>query len=87
MRMPWVGKTGLAKAAALLAVVLLVSLGLCGVNFGLVIAFGRFSWAFPSLAVTAYLELAGIIASAAGLLVVGVIGVVMAVIRMMRGEE
>jgi hypothetical protein len=31
--MPWRKRTGLAKAAAILATILLVSLGLCGINF------------------------------------------------------
>lgn len=33
MRMPWSNKVGLAKVVAIVATILLVSLGLCGINF------------------------------------------------------
>jgi hypothetical protein len=39
MKMPWQGQSGLEKFITICAVALLISLGLCGVNF---IAFIRF---------------------------------------------
>src|SRR5208282_5728257 len=38
---PWRGRTGLAKAAAILATALTISLGLCGANFLAISRFGR----------------------------------------------
>ena len=68
MKMPWEDRTGLAKAAAVLATGLVISLGLCGLNLA---AFAAFSRGLDSpLVVTGYLELGGMAVCAAGLLFV-----------------
>ena len=81
MKAPWIGKTGLAKATAILATVLLVSLGLCGVNF-LVVASSdspRLGGLRDAISVvfigTALAEWAAILLSVAGLVTVAVIAV------------
>lgn len=83
MRAPWTNKTGLAKATAILATVLGISLGLCGVNY---IAFVSHydtlgNAAFQILVWAAWCETAAIVVSAAGLIVVGA----MALWRLLRG--
>jgi hypothetical protein len=66
----------LAKAAAILATVLSIALGLCGMNFGAFFLFWRLRppdpWIKLSnlLVMTAFTELAAILLSAAGLLIV-----------------
>jgi len=72
MKMPWQGTTGLAKAVAILAVGLGISIGLCGLNF---IAVTTLKGDNSVLIVTAYLELAGMIICAAGLMIVAIIAV------------
>jgi hypothetical protein len=71
MKMPWHGKTGLAKATAVLATVLTISLGLCGANF---FAFTRLEntplWANTLVIDAGYLEVFAILGSLLGLLVV-----------------
>ena len=86
MKMPWQDKTGLAKAATVLVVILLISLGLCGANFVAVLGFvgvneGGSSGASKQalsgvLTVAGVLELAGIALSLCGLVVVGILAVV-----------
>ena len=79
---PWANKTGLAKATAILATVLGVSLGLCGMNFFAVISFAGSSWfsgGVTFLAVAGWIELAAIALSFVGLIVVGVMAAVRAV--------
>jgi len=86
MKMPWHDQTGLAKAAALLATIFGIGIGLCGANFVAVIAFvpmggpsgptGFRAWVSGTLAITAYLELAAMVLSALGLGVVGLVAVV-----------
>jgi hypothetical protein len=73
MRLPWKGKTGLAKAAVILATILSIATVSCGLNYALAIAAMNSNWAVGVLLVTAYAELAAMAASAAGLLVVLVI--------------
>jgi len=69
------GKSILAKLATTFAIGFVVSLGLCGVNFLLLAgggAVGR-SGGATVLIVLAYLEVAGMVICAIGLLVVGLI--------------
>jgi hypothetical protein len=80
MRLPWSNRTGLAKAVAILSTVLIVSLGLCGVNFvatvGLVgvDAPRRSAWSPVQLMIDiGFVELAAIACSFVGLLVVGIL--------------
>ena len=84
MRAPWIGKTGLAKATAILGTVLLVSLGLCGGSFavGTSLYAGRWdlghtlnSAIVQVLFWGAWPEAAGIVVGTAGLMVVAVIAV------------
>jgi hypothetical protein len=85
MKMPWHDQTGLAKAAALLATIFVIGIGLCGANFVAVIALvpmggpsgpmGFRAWVSGTLSITAYLELAAIVLSALGLVVVGLIAI------------
>ena len=72
---PWTNKTGFAKAAAILATITLVSLGLCGVNFVIVISSNSLSWVTSTLFIAGWVELAGILLGAAGLIVVAIIAV------------
>ena len=75
---PWQNKTGLAKAAAILAATLSIGTVSCGLNY--VLAMGSIassaSWALPVLIVTGWIELAAIAASLVALLVVLVIWLV-----------
>jgi hypothetical protein len=86
MRMPWDGKSGLAKATAFLATLLLVSLGLCGANFVGVIFLAPLggggdtspwwrNWSAYVLFPAAYIELAGIAIGIVGLIVVAIIAI------------
>jgi hypothetical protein len=89
MKMPWVDKTGLAKATALLATIFGIGIGLCGANFVAVIMFvpmggpagptGFRDFVSGTLAITAYLELAAIVLSALGLVVIGLIAIIRAI--------
>jgi hypothetical protein len=86
MKLPRANQTGLAKAATILAAMLLVSVPLCGVN---AILFGRFGviaggppppghpiWPTPVLMITGLLEIAGMIAGTVGLLVIAIIAII-----------
>jgi hypothetical protein len=73
MWLPWRNKTGLAKAAVILTTILSIATVSCGVNFALVTASMNSGWATGVLIVAAYAELAAMIASSVGLLVVLVI--------------
>ena len=73
-------KSGLAKAATILVTMFLVSLGLCGLNFLALVGGGVMGNGSSVLITTAYLELAGMVVGAAGLLIVGVIAIVQGVI-------
>jgi hypothetical protein len=89
MKMPWHDQTGLAKAAALLATIFGIGIGLCGANFVAVMMFvpmggpsgpmGLRAWAIGALTVTAWLELAAIVLSALGLVVVGFVTIARAI--------
>ena len=85
MKMPWVGKSGVAKSVAFFATLTLVSLGLCGANFGFMFLFKGADTHLQStlsgvLVITAFLEAAGIVIGIAGLLVMGLVAVVMALV-------
>ncbi len=93
MKMPWHNQTGLAKLAAILATVLGIALGLCGANFVAVMKFavGRpgapssiSTWVGQGLMVTAYLELALMILSAAGLIVIALVAIIRAIQNQFR---
>ena len=85
MKVPWHDQTGLAKVAALLATIFGIGIGLCGANFVAVIAFvpmggpsgptGFRAWVSGALAITAYLELAAIVLSALGLVIIGLVAI------------
>ena len=89
---PWTNKTGLAKAAAILATAFGVSLGLCGANFIAVISFAPTigpNWQGPIgniLTVTAWAELAAMGLSATGLVIVGVMAAVRTLSKRNDGE-
>ena len=74
MSAPWSSKTGLAKAAAVLATIFGISLGLCGATS---LALSALSVTGRSFFATALwmIETAGLVLSALGLLVVGIIAV------------
>jgi len=86
MKMPWTDRTGLAKAAVIFALLLIVSIGLCGANLALFSRYGAISGGTPEpprsaggslvLMATGFAELAGMVVGAAGLVVVGLMAVV-----------
>ncbi|MGD0631918.1 MAG: hypothetical protein ABR987_21505 [Terracidiphilus sp.] len=76
MWIPWRNKTGLAKAAVILATILSIATVSCGVNYALALTVMNSQWSVGVLLVTAYAELATMIGSAVGLLVVLVIWLV-----------
>jgi hypothetical protein len=85
MKMPWAAKTGLAKAVAVFATLTLVSLGLCGANFGFMFLFKGADTHLQSalsgvFVITAFLEAAGIVIGISGLFVMGLVAVVMALV-------
>lgn len=81
MKPPWMNKTGLAKVAAILSTILLISLGLCGINFFAVLSVmgnpeeprRAASWPMTVLALAGRVELIAIFGSIFALLVVLVI--------------
>ncbi len=91
MKMPWHDKTGIAKAAALLATIFGIAVGLCGANFAAFIILvpiggssgptGFRGWVGNILGVTAYIELAAMILSAAGLIVLAAVAMVRSITR------
>jgi hypothetical protein len=87
MKLPWTNKTGLARATAVLATTLLVSLGLCGANYAAAWKMNSVSGALPFLLTAAYIETAGIIASALGLLIVGLFAIVKALRNHFQRED
>ncbi len=81
MKMPWQDKIGLAKAFAILASALTISLGLCGVNAAVSISAHYLrSGPVALLISTGVAGLTGIVLSAAGLLVVAIVWVVREII-------
>ena len=93
MKLPWESKTGLAKAATVLATVLLISFGLCGANAFAVVRFLSFNGSEAQraqirvvnsvLIFTGWVELVGILGSLLGLIICGV----MAVIKSLRSGK
>ena len=93
MKLPWQDKTGLAKTATILAVVLMISLGLCGANVFATLRFLPFDGSEAELAqhramndvltFTDYAELLGIVGSFLGLIICGV----MAAFKYLRSGE
>ncbi|MDP9050981.1 MAG: hypothetical protein M3O31_09730 [Acidobacteriota bacterium] len=74
MYKPWENKSGLAKALAILATVLGISLGLCGANYAVMIVTHSAIDGF--LVTTGMVELIGILGSIIGLIVVAIIAIV-----------
>lgn len=80
MKLPWHNKTGYAKAIAILATILTISIGLCGANWLAVIRFvplggpapppGTPTWPTTLLSITAWIEIIGILGSIVGLAIV-----------------
>jgi hypothetical protein len=87
MRLPWKGKTGLAKAAVILTTILSIATVSCGLNYALAITAMNSEWAISVLFVTAYAELAAMAASAAGLVVVLAIWLVVKVREGMKKDS
>jgi hypothetical protein len=76
MWIPWRNKTGLAKAAAILATTLSVATVSCGLNWALAMANSTTQWALGFLVIAGYAELIVMVASVVGLLIVLVIWLV-----------
>jgi hypothetical protein len=79
MKWPWTGKSGLAKATVILAGVFLLSTGLCGLNFFAVLRYAPPMGPAPPkstmaigqiLSVTGWIELAAMLLSAIGLVII-----------------
>jgi len=72
MWLPWKNRTGLAKAAVVLAAILLLASVSCGVTWGAVVGSfeGARSWQQSAFLIAGYVEILLIAASLAGLLVV-----------------
>ena len=76
MRFSWQNRTGLAKAAAIFASTLTISLGLCGANFFAFARWGNYEtnrapwWPSTFLVYTGLAELLGILVGGMGLLIV-----------------
>lgn len=83
MKMPWQERTGLSKFAAIFGCLLGISTGLCGANVLLISATTNDA-ASGVLIVTAYLELAGMIAGAGGLLIVALVWMVREFLEIFR---
>jgi len=84
MKLPWTQQTGLAKAAAILATGLIVSLGLCGLNFALMIPMQGDN---DVLMATGWLELAGIVLCGGGLLVLALISLYKVILQAATGRS
>jgi hypothetical protein len=78
MNWPWSGRSGLAKATAVLASILLVSTGLCGANF---VGWQVTQRAVPVWIYLGILELMGMALGAIGLFVVLVLWIWRAIQR------
>jgi hypothetical protein len=91
MKMPWTGKSGLAKAVAFFATLLAVSIGLCGVNYvawTVAMSVGArpdtSHWVRQlggTAMITGMIELVGMAVGAVGLVVVGLVALVIRTIR------
>ena len=81
MKLPWQNLTGLAKIAAILAIVLGIATGLCGLNVLVdknASSFGIF---------TGILELCAMIACTLGLIVIGLIAAIDSIFRPKKNTE
>jgi hypothetical protein len=87
MWLPWRNKTGLAKAAVILTTILSIATVSCGLNYALALTVMNSNWAVGVLLVTAYAELAAMIGSVAGLLLVFVIWIVIKARESMRKDS
>ncbi len=76
MWIPWRNKTGLAKAAAILATTLSVATVSCGLNWALAMTNSATRWALGFLIIAGWAELAVMVSSVVGLLIVLVIWLV-----------
>lgn len=76
MWIPWRNKTGLAKAAAILATTLSVATVSCGLNWALAMANSTNRWALGFLVIAGCAELVVMVVSVVGLLIVLVIWLV-----------
>jgi hypothetical protein len=87
MNMPWSNKTGLAKAAAFCAALLLVSLGLCGIN--LVISGHNSSGkgTIQFLIMTGFFETLGILIGVVGLVVVILLALMNRLLDILKKRE
>ncbi len=81
MKLPWQNLTGLAKTAAILAVVLGIATGLCGLNV-LVDKNDSFFLIF-----TGILELCAMVACTVGLIVVGLIAAITSMFGLRKNTE
>ncbi len=91
------GATGLAKAATGFAVLLIVSLGLCGANAALLSRFGaigggplppgRSETLSGILIMASFAEAGGILIGAAGLVVAGIIAIARLIFRRIRARH
>jgi hypothetical protein len=90
MKMPWAGKSGLAKAATVFAALLVVSIGLCGANFAAWIGLARYTvqpiqtpWRAHlanGVVFMGVLELVGMAVGGSGLVVVGLVAGIRALV-------
>ena len=97
MKMPWSNKTGLAKIATIFALLLTVSIGLCGANLALFSRYGAVSGGAPApprsaggsmvLMATGFAELFGMGVGAVGLVIVGLVAAVKAVVRGLKKDK
>ncbi|MBT9330368.1 hypothetical protein [Paracidobacterium acidisoli] len=81
MKLQSENRTGLAKAAAVLASVFTVSLGLCGVNFLAVTGLRSSNIFQPFLAIAGWTELLAIVLSFAGLVLLGFFALILAIYK------
>ena len=84
MRAPWTNKTGLAKAATIFACVFGISTGLCGANFILAEPAVNHDGLERALVVIGMVEVAVMILSLAGLVVIAVIWLVREFLNLIR---
>jgi hypothetical protein len=97
VKMPWAGKTGLAKAAVILSVTLLLSLGLCGVNLAAFSRYGQIGggarppgtslWPTNLLVLAGLAELGGILIGSVGLVLIGLIALAKVIFSKREGES
>jgi hypothetical protein len=89
MKMPWHNKTGIAQVATFLAVLFLVSTGLCGLNLAAYGLANRRGFGFlPALLMaTGPVEIVVMVVSAIGLIACGIAFLVRAIARTVDKSE